>query len=203
LRSSPHEINTSLVGVITLIGLISLAAGDLSWHTRFNQPYRMTSSEASCDNVGQLAGQSGVASAPPPVQQMKAFVFKTPAAIFLAGLFATAGCMPAQDSKGRDPAEVVGLFVQAVNSNDFATARTYWGQGSVAAIEFMSDTNFAAFCEQRFRCSSHFTSRPRKQKMDFWNTEFYGVLPDRTNRYVFYLRKTGGEWKLQYSRGRR
>jgi len=132
---------------------------------------------------------------------MKAFVSKTTGAIFLAGLFVTAGCMPAQDSKGRNPAEVVGLFVQTVNSNDFATAKTYWEDGSVNAIEFMSDTNFAAFCEQRFRCSSHFTSSPRKQKTDFWSLEFHGVLPDRTNRYVFYLHQVGGEWKLHYSRG--
>jgi hypothetical protein len=132
---------------------------------------------------------------------MKAFVSKISAVVFLAGLLATVGCMPAPDSKGQYPAEVVGLFVQAVNSNDLSTAKNYWEQGSVNAIEFMSDTNFAAFCEQRFRCSSHFTSRPRKQKMDFWSLEFHGILPDRTNRYVFSLRRVRGEWKLHYSRG--
>jgi hypothetical protein len=116
----------------------------------------------------------------------------------ILALLAMTGCTPTPDSKGRNPADVVGLFVKAVNSKDFATAKIYWEHGAVSAIEFMADTNFNAFCEQRFRCISYSTSQPRKQKMDFWSLAFLG---DRTNRYVFYLHQVGGEWKLHYSRG--
>jgi hypothetical protein len=132
---------------------------------------------------------------------MKVFASRAYLALLIAGSFAVIGCAPPRDSSGRQPSDVVSLFVQAVNSNDFAAATLYWEDGSIEAIEFLSGTNFAAECRQRFLCSSYTTSRPTKQKMDFWSVEFHGGFPDKTNRYVFYLHKVAGEWKLHQSRG--
>jgi len=107
---------------------------------------------------------------------------------------------PTRDSKGNDPAAVVGLFIQAVNARDFALAKTYWEDGAVGNIEYMSDSKFDAFCEKRFLCSSFSVTRPVKQKADSWNLKFEGDNKGRPVSWVFYLRKANGTWKLCYSR---
>lgn len=108
---------------------------------------------------------------------------------------------PMRDSNGNDPAAVAGFFIQAVNRKDFDLAKTYWEDGAVDNIEFMWETQFPAFCEKRFICSSYSVTRPVKQKADLWNLEFQGVQEGNPVSYVFYLRKANGAWKLQYSRG--
>ena len=106
---------------------------------------------------------------------------------------------PTEDSNGNDPEAVVGLFIQAVNTRDFALAKTYWEDGAVDNIEEAFKTNFAAFCEERFLCSYFSVTRPVKQKADSWNLEFEGNNKGRPVSYVFYVRKTDGTWRLRYS----
>jgi hypothetical protein len=106
---------------------------------------------------------------------------------------------PTRDSNGNDPSGVAGLFIQAVNRKDFALAKTYWEDGAVDNIEFLSPIPFAEFCEKTFTCSSYSVTRPVKQKADSWNLEFQGENKGRPVSYVFYVRKTDGTWRLQYS----
>ena len=102
---------------------------------------------------------------------------------------------PPRDKNGNSPRDVAKMFVNAVQSNDFVTAASFWAPGSVKNAESNFQMKFEEFCLQTFKCDTYKLSITWKQK-GLYKVGFRGRRDGKEMRWGIYFKRVDGEWRI-------
>jgi hypothetical protein len=100
-----------------------------------------------------------------------------------------------RDSNGNCPRDVAKAFVDAVQSNDFAKAASFWDPSSIQNMESNSQMKFKEFCVRTFKCDTYKLSMAGRQKSHF-KVGFRGRRNGDQTRWGLYFKRVGGEWRI-------
>lgn len=120
-------------------------------------------------------------------------VFPFVALLVLSGCF-NAGGTP-KDRDGNHAEDVVRMFVEAVQKDNFEKAATYWRTGDVKNIEANAMMSFKDFSIHYFKCDSFKISFMRKDKKSHV-VAFRGQQNGREKTFGLFLQRIDGKWRM-------
>lgn len=98
------------------------------------------------------------------------------------------------DSKGRKPDDVLRLFIEAVNSTNYAQAETFWDG---ACLRISKPIPFPVYCEGYAGLKTYSITKPTRGKADCYNMYLNGTNENgEVVRGLFGVDLINGEWKL-------
>lgn len=101
-----------------------------------------------------------------------------------------------KDKNGNRPRDIARAFVEAVRSNDFARAASFWKPGSIQNAESNFQMKFEQFCSQTFKCDSYKLSATGRQKGSYHKVGFRGKRNGTETRYGLYFKRVDDEWRI-------
>lgn len=101
-----------------------------------------------------------------------------------------------KDRNGNRPPDVAKAFIEAVQSNDFARAASFWKPGSIRNTESNFQMKFEEFCVQTFKCDSYTVSIVAGRQKQSYKVGFRGRRMDRETRFGLYFKRVDDEWKI-------
>jgi hypothetical protein len=100
-----------------------------------------------------------------------------------------------RDRNGNGPRDVAKAFVEAVQSNDFATAASFWNPSSIGNAESNFQMKFEEFCVRTFKCDTYKLSMTGRQK-SYFKVGFRGLRNGHEMRWGLYFKRVEGEWRI-------
>lgn len=101
-----------------------------------------------------------------------------------------------KDVNGRRPRDVARAFIEAVRSNDFQKAASYWKPGTTRYVESNFQMKFEDFCVRVFKCDDYKLGLTTRQKEGSRLVPFRGTLRGINKAYSLYFELVNGEWKI-------
>lgn len=101
-----------------------------------------------------------------------------------------------RDKNGNRPRDVARAFIEAVQSNDFAGAASYWKSGTPRYMEINTGMSFEDFCNETFKCDTYKLGVTTRQKEGLRMVPFSGKLNGRVKAWSLYFDKVGGQWRI-------
>ena len=151
---------------------------------------KLGKSDSVCGNAGAMATK----------RSSRLFVLKIALLVILA-----MGCCPIAllvfhwaraDVNGNRPRDVAKAFLDAVQSNDFAKAASFWGPGTIQNVEANFEMKFEDFCTRTFKVDSYKLGITTRQKEGLFNVPFKGSLAGTNKAWGLYLKLIGGKWRI-------
>ena len=100
-----------------------------------------------------------------------------------------------RDRNGNGPRDVAKAFVEAVQSNDFAKAASFWNPSSIQNVESNVQMKFEEFCVRTFKCDTYKLSMAGRQK-SYFKVGFRGRRNGEQTRWGLYFKRVDGEWRI-------
>lgn len=101
-----------------------------------------------------------------------------------------------RDTNGNRPRDVAKAFIEAVQSNDFVGAASFWKPGTPRYMEINTGMSFEGFCNEIFKCDSYKLGVTTRQKEGLRMVPFRGESDGRIKAWSLYFDKVGGQWRI-------
>jgi hypothetical protein len=100
------------------------------------------------------------------------------------------------DVNGDRPRDVAKAFIDAVQSNDFAKAASFWGPGTIQNVEANFEMKFKDFCILIFKVDSYKLGITTRQKEGSFSVPFKGSLTGTNKAWGLYLEVIDSKWRI-------
>lgn len=101
-----------------------------------------------------------------------------------------------KDRNGNRPPDVAKAFIEAVQSNDFARAASFWKPESIQNTESNFQMKFKEFCVETFKCDSYKVSVLAGRQKQSYKVGFRGRRKNGETRFGLYFERVDDEWKI-------